>query len=116
MIHEYRTYRLKPGALSTYLAAFESIALPLIRRHMDLIGFWSADTGLLNRVHHLWAFADHAERATRFAALRAEPDYQQRFLPVALPLIEDMTSQILLPVSFAAGLPLGAIEPRRGAG
>lgn len=109
VIHEYRTYQLKPGVLPTYLEAFEAIALPLIRKHMDLLGFWTNDTGLLNCVHHLWAFENHAERERRFAALRAEEEYRLRFLPIALPLLESMNSRILHPVPFAAKLPLGQL-------
>lgn len=106
MMHEFRTYRVKPGKLGEYLAAFEELALPPIRKHMHLIGFWSSDTGELNRVYHLWAFENADMRVRRFAALRADPDYQ-KFQPVALPLIEHMHSTLLSPVPFSGLLPLG---------
>lgn len=112
MINEFRTYQLKVGGVAPYLAAFHDIALPLIRKHMMLIGFWTADTGPLNCVHHLWAFEDAARREQRFAALRAEPDYQSKFVPVVAPLIVGMHSQLLQPTGFSADLPLGELHSR----
>ena len=106
MIHELRRYKIKIGALGAYLEIFEEIALPLIRRHMTLLSFWTCDIGELNNVIHLWEFADHQARTDNFAALRAEPDYQTKFVPVALPLIESMHSTILNPVGFSERLPL----------
>ncbi len=110
MINEFRTYQLKVGGLATYLDAFERIALPLIHQHMLLLGFWTADTGKLNCVHHLWAFEDAIRREQRFAALRAEPGYRDEFLPIAAPLIVQMHSQLLQPAGFMEGLPLAQVH------
>ena len=116
MINEFRTYQLRVGGLATYLAAFEEIALPLIQRHMLLLGFWTADTGTLNCVHHLWAFEDAIRREERYAALRAEPRYQDEFLPIAAPLIVTMHSQLLQPAAFMHGLPLARVQAGRERG
>lgn len=109
MVNEFRTYQLRTGDLPRYLEAFEEIALPLVRKHMHLLGFWTSDTGTLNCVHHLWAFEDHLRREERYAALRAEPDYRERFLPIAAPLIVSMHSRVLQPVAFMKQLPLNGI-------
>jgi hypothetical protein len=106
MISEFRRYRVKVGKVAEYLSAFETIALPLINRHMHLLGFWTSDVGELNCVFHLWAFESLERRTARYAALRAEPDYQGKFLPLVLPIMEEMHSTILTPVGFSCRLPL----------
>lgn len=110
MINEYRTYQIKTGALGTYLAAFEQAALPLIRKHANLLAFWTSDTGLLNCVHHLWAWEDHSARERQFAALRAERVYQEEFLAIAAPLVVQMNSTLLSPVGFMHDLPLAGLN------
>lgn len=106
MIHEFRRYRVKTGMMPLYLEAFEQIALPVIQRHMKLLAFWTSDIGDLGHVFHLWEFGDHQHRAESYAAMRAEPQYRDQFMPVALPLIEAMHSTILTPTEFARQLPL----------
>lgn len=106
MIHEFRRYRIKPGAMGAYLEAFETFALPAVEKHMKLLCFWTSDTGELSHVFHLWQFDDHVHREESYARMRAEPSYRDEFVPVALPLVEAMHSQILHPVSFADQLPL----------
>jgi NIPSNAP len=112
MIHEFRQYRLKVGRLPEYVAAFEQIALPVINKHMNILGFWTSDTGELNKVFHLWAFENAEQRILRYAALRADPEYKDKFLPIALPLIEHMQSTLLTPMEMTPALPLFANRPR----
>ncbi|BBD98391.1 NIPSNAP family protein [Sphingobium amiense] len=106
MIHEFRRYRIKPGMLASYLDAFERLALPSAKRHMRLLAFWTSDIGDLNHVFHLWEFEDHQHRADSYAAMRAEPQYRDEFVPLALPMVEAMHSSILTPTGFSAALPL----------
>ena len=112
MINEFRQYRLKPGRLPEYVAAFEQIALPILNKYVVLLGFWTSDTGELNKVFHLWAFENAEQRTLRYAALRADPEYRSQFLPVALPLIEHMDSTVLIPTAMQPVLPLFALPPR----
>jgi len=106
MIHEFRRYRVKTGMTGKYLAAFEELALPVIQRHMKLLAFWTSDIGDLGFVFHLWEFRDHPHRAESYAAMRADPQYRDQFMPIALPLIEEMHSTILTPVEFSKQLAL----------
>ncbi len=106
MIHEFRRYRLKTGAIPTYLDAFERLALPAARKHMKLLSFWTSDIGELGYVFHLWEFEDHKHRTECYAKMRAEPEYRDEFAPIALPLVEEMHSTIMTPVEFASQLPL----------
>lgn len=106
MIHELRRYRVKTGMTSEYLAAFEQIALPVIQRHMKLLAFWTSEIGELGCVYHLWEFEDHRHRAECYAAMRADAKYRDEFMPIALPLIEEMHSTILTPTEFSKNLAL----------
>ena len=106
MLYEFRRYSLAPGTIPIYLEAFERIALPLIRKHMTMLAFWTSDTGELNQGYHLWTFKDAQDRTERRAAFQSEPLFKQEFMPIALPLLRGMTSTLLNPVEFAGGLPL----------
>ena len=106
MLYEFRRYSLVPGGIPTYLEAFERIALPLIRKNMTMLAFWTSDTGELNQVYHLWEFKDARDRIERRAAFQNEPQFRQEFMPIALPLLSGMHSTLLNPVEFAVGLPL----------
>ena len=100
MINEFRRYKTKPGRVGEYIALFEELGLPIITRHLDLIGFWTSDTGELNWVFHLWRFENLERRVEQYAALRSDPDYA-KFRPLALALLEEMHSTLLTPVNFA---------------
>lgn len=62
MIFEMRTYQLKAGALPRYLRQFEDKGLPIVKRYCTLVGYWSVESGRLNRVVHIWSFKDHEDR------------------------------------------------------
>ena len=40
MIYEIRNYHYEPSLMSEYRAWATDIALPYIREHLDLVGFW----------------------------------------------------------------------------
>ncbi len=110
MIHEYRRYRIKAGMMPAYLEHFEKVGIPVLKRHLHLLGFWVNDTGELGWVHHLWAHESPNDRATRFAALKSDPEWVNDFLPKAYTMVDEMQSTLLNPVGFSASLPLGS-EP-----
>lgn len=61
MIYEIRTYTFEPGRLEDFVAAFEAEALPVLAPR--LLGFWRAESGILNRAVHLWEHEDRTGRA-----------------------------------------------------
>lgn len=95
MIHEWRTYRLKPGAAPEYLALFADRGLPLVTRHLPLMGYWLGETGPLNTIHHLWSYADWAERESCRASLATEEAWVKGFIPKAFALVEEQRSRLL---------------------
>ena len=88
MIFEWRTYRFAPGAAAAYLATFQAEGLPLVTRHLPLLGYWLTECGRLNVLHHFWVYADLDDRAARRAALAADADWSAGFGPRAFPMIE----------------------------
>lgn len=126
MLHEWRTYRLKPGAAPAYLALLAERGLPLVTRHLPLMGYWLAESGPLNVIHHLWSYADWAEREACRAALGMEEAWTKDFIPAAFAQVEEQQNHFLrlmqgsenfqdaldrrrhVHASLAAGMPLFA--------
>lgn len=103
MIYELRTYDMKIGRLPAYLQHFEAVGHEILCRFAQPVGYWITETGRLNRVYHLWAYADRAARVERRAALYADSEWLSRFLPEALPNLARQASTLL---SLEAGAPL----------
>jgi len=95
MIHEWRSYRLKPGAAGDYLALLADEGLPLVTRHLPLAGYWLGETGPLNTIHHLWSYADWAEREACRASLATEAAWVEGFIPKAFALVEEQENRFL---------------------
>ena len=63
MIHELRTYGVKPGRVAEYVEKSGTIGRPIRGdRYGKLLGYWTTELGALNQVVHLWEFADLVER------------------------------------------------------
>ncbi|MCM2477529.1 NIPSNAP family protein [Rhizobium sp. CG5] len=103
MIHEWRSYRLKPGAAIPYLELLADHGLPFVSRHLPLMGYWLAETGPLNTIHHLWSYTDWAEREACRAALAKEDEWVKEFIPRAFPLVEEQQNRMLR-LSSGSGL------------
>ena len=101
MIYEMRTYDVKPGLLSAYLKLFNDVGLPQRKPHNNLIGFWFTETGALNQVVHIWSWESLDRRAILRAELMQNPKWAQDFLPIAMPMLDRMSSVILNPASFS---------------
>jgi hypothetical protein len=120
MIHEWRTYRLKPGAAGQYLGLFAERGLPLVTKHLPLMGYWLAETGPLNVIHHLWSYTDWSEREARRAALSRESEWIDGFIPDAFTLVEEQQNRLLrlsatsadFETALAGRCTVGAMIPR----
>ena len=72
MIYERRTYELKLGRLSDYLAIYETKGFSVLRRYAEPIGFWLSgptETGFLDRVNHIWRYESVTGRIEQRAVL-----------------------------------------------
>ena len=101
MLYEMRVYQIKVGALPRYLDLFENKGLPIIKRYCTLVGFWTVESGALNRVVHVWSFPDHAARGEARARWWQDRDWIEDYLPVALPLVEAQESTFLTAARFS---------------
>lgn len=89
MILEERDYRMKPGKVAAFLAAYEKLGLPVQRRHLgEPYGFFTSDIGELNRVVAMWRYQDLTDRSARRAEMLADPDW-----PAYLARIDGMIDQ-----------------------
>ena len=95
MIFEWRTYRFAPGRATAYLAAFQSEGLPLVTRHLPLLGYWLTESGRLNVLHHLWVYTDLDDRTACRTPLAADTDWTAGFGPRAFPMIEQQETLLL---------------------
>ncbi|MEL7465399.1 MAG: NIPSNAP family protein [Pseudomonadota bacterium] len=114
MNYELRTYDLGIGKLPGYLRLFETVGYEILCRYATPVGYWFAETGTLNRIHHMWAYESRADRAERRAALYADADWLKDFIPYALPHLERQTNAIYVaeagdPLAYARA---GATEGR----
>jgi hypothetical protein len=102
MIVDIRTYTLVPRKLARYLGLFESLALPVMRRHsMALIGCYVSHIGPLNQLVHLWGYDSLADMEGKRAARDADPAWGE-FLAASEGLLLLQESKIMRPAAFAA--------------
>ena len=101
MIYEMRTYDVKPGLLSAYLKLFNDVGLPERKPHNNLVGFWFTEFGALSQVVHIWRWASLDQRAVLRGELMQNPKWTQDFLPIAMPMLDRLSSVILNPAEFS---------------
>lgn len=96
-----RTYTLKVGVLAKYLQQFETRGLPVVSRYCRLVGYWTAETGLLNRVVHVWEFDSLEARGEARARWWSDPEWTEGYLPLALPLVERQETMLMSAAPFS---------------
>lgn len=70
MFYEIRTYRLRNGAIPTYLKVVEEEGIAIQRKHLgELVGYFFSEIGPINEIVHIWAYPSLDERERRRAAL-----------------------------------------------
>jgi membrane protein YqaA with SNARE-associated domain len=101
MIIEQRVYELKPGSLHEFLKAYEADGLATQSEALgNLLGYFIAEVGELNRVVQLWGFDSFEDRTKRRAALSANPQWRA-FLGKVVTMVASQRSELLTPASFS---------------
>ncbi len=103
MIVEFRTYRLQPGSVATAEERFGQ-AMPVRAKLSPLAAFFHTEVGPLNRIIHVWPYANFEER-TR---IRAESQKLEGWPPNIREFVVEQQSEIFIPAPFSPKL-----EPRR---
>lgn len=77
MLIDHRTYTLKPGTMARHLKIYEEYGLKPQQRHLGQpLAYLVTESGELNTYVHIWVYKDAADRATRRAAMQADPEWQ----------------------------------------
>jgi len=77
MLIDHRTYTVKPGTMAKQMALYQEYGFAAQKRHLgEPLGYLITETGEVNTYIHMWVYKDAADRATRRAAMQADPDWQ----------------------------------------
>ncbi len=95
MFYELRTYDFRPGDAVKYLDLFRREGLPLITDYLPLIGYLVTEIGPLNRIHHIWAYQDLADRVKRRGRLMQDEAWTEGFLPRGMVLVRRQENRLL---------------------
>ena len=75
MIADLRIYTCKPNKMAAFVKIYQDLAWPLQQKYLgNCLGWYTTVEGPLNRVVHMWGYADQADRERRRNALAAERD------------------------------------------
>ncbi len=78
MLFGLRTYTSIPGKMPTVLKNLIEEGNPLTHQFVESpVGYFTAETGIANRVMILWAYSSAAERARRKALMLHDPRFQE---------------------------------------
>ncbi|MCH9673290.1 MAG: NIPSNAP family protein [Gammaproteobacteria bacterium] len=106
MIHELRTYTLRPGSVPTVIENSGAVARRIrANDYGKLEGYWSTEIGALNQVVHLWSYDDLNERQRLRKALGENPEWVNEYLPLILPHLLKQEIRLLQPLR-----PLGGVS------
>lgn len=103
MLVDHRTYRIRPGKVPAYLDLYEKNGMAAQVRHLGKpLAYLFTESGELNTIVHMWAYEDAADRASRRAAMMADPEWQNyvRLNTESGYLMEQRTN-LMLPAGFA---------------
>ena len=77
MLIDHRTYTVRPGTMPQQLKLYEEFGLAAQKRHLgEPLAYLVAESGELNTYVHIWVYKDAADRATKRAAMAADPEWQ----------------------------------------
>lgn len=97
-IYEMRTYTLRVGAMGEAVKLYSEFGYPALEKggqHKKLIGYFQADTGMINQLVHLWKFDDDADRRAHWARLYEDDDFMA-FAAQFRPLLMTQENQLML--------------------
>jgi hypothetical protein len=120
MIYELRIYRCVPGRMPALLLRFQNETLRIWEKHgIHQAGFWTTLIGTSNHeVTYMLAWDSLAEREKRWGAFLADPEWAAVVAKTEEEghLVENISSQLLVPTAFSAvklyppaDLPVGAM-------
>ena len=97
-IVDHRIYTITPRMLPKFLALFDTLAMPVLKKHLGQpLGFYVTTIGSLNQVVHLWGYDSLDDYEKRSLARDTDPDFQV-YLQKTEGLVQSQTNQLVRPV------------------
>src|SRR5262249_20411972 len=96
-LYELRTYTLYVGKMAEAVKLYQQFGFPALHKgghDKNLVGYFQGDTGVINQIVHLWKYEDDAARRAHWAAVFANTDFTEGFVPKFRPLV--MTQEVKL--------------------
>jgi NIPSNAP len=101
MIFELRTYKVKPGQMPSVIKTLRDEGNALTHEFVEWpVAYFTAETGVTNRVMMFWAYSSAAERAERKSRMLPDPRFQElgsRFNPN----FSQQRAEFLIPTEFS---------------
>lgn len=103
MLIDHRTYRVRPGTLPAHLKLYEQHGFAPQTRHLGQpLLYMFTESGEMNTLVHIWGYENAADRATRRAAMQADPAWKDYLkMSAEAGYLENQTTKLMLPASFA---------------
>jgi hypothetical protein len=76
--------------LLEYRELYQELGFPALKKggyDKKLVGYFQADTGVINQLVHLWKFDDDADRRKHWAGVFADKDFVEGFASKFRPLV-----------------------------
>jgi len=70
-LYEMRTYTLYVGKMAEAQKLYTELGFPALKKgghDKNLVGYFVADTGMINQLVHIWKFKDDGDRRAHWAA------------------------------------------------
>ena len=115
MIHELRTYTLKPNRAADFVKLTRKVGFEIRSKHSKCLGYWTSEIGDLNQVVHLWEYDDWTHRTQTRVALAEDKEWQRDFVSRARKCHIRQESTVLIPSDvwpFTPGTGNGVYEMR----
>jgi hypothetical protein len=97
-IYEMRTYTLQVGKMAEATRLYQEFGFPALKKgghDANLVGYFVADTGMINQLVHLWKFADDQARRDHWKAVFANVDFIEGFAAKFRPLVLSQEVKLL---------------------
>ena len=106
MIYELRVYHCVPGRLPDLIKRFDTLTLPLWRKHgIQQAGFWTTLIGPSNQdLTYMLKWESLDDRAKRFAGFQADPEWIAGRAATEKngQIVASITNTILQPTTFSS--------------
>ncbi len=97
-IYELRTYTLHVGKMAEAFKLYTEFGYPALEKggfDKKLMGYFHADTGMINQLVHMWKFDDDADRRAFWASLFSYAPFIEGFAAKFRPLVQTQEVKLL---------------------